>query len=151
ESERTNIYDLLQVPVSTPFGIIPLSEVADVEEAASPLSIQRSDQARVVAVSAQVANRVVGDVMNDIREQIARFDLPPGVEVAYGGDDELMRDTFDDLGFAFALSIVLVYAVLASQFESFIHPLSIMFSVPFAMIGVVWSLFLTGHTLSAPS
>ncbi len=151
EARRSNVGDLLQTPVSTPFGIIPLSEVADVRETASPLTIQRTDQVRVVAVYAHVADRVIGDVMNDIRAEIARMDLPPGVEVKYGGDDEFMRDAFGDLGFAFALAIVLVYAVLAAQFESFIQPLSIMFSVPFALIGVVWALLLSGHTLSAAS
>ena len=151
ESRRRNIADLLQVPISTPFGVIPLSEVADVEEAESPLSIQRTDQVRVVAVYAHVAGRVIGDVMDDIRREMARFDLPPGVEVQYGGDDEFMRDAFDDPGFALILSVILVYAVLAAQFESFIHPLAIMFSVPFALVGVVWSLYFTGHTLNAAS
>lgn len=151
KSRRENVADLLHVPISTPFGVIPLSEVAEIEEARSPLSIQRTDQVRVVAVYAHVANRVIGDVMNDIRAQMARFDLPGGIEVAYGGDDEFMRDAFDDLGFALVLAIILVYAVLAAQFESFIHPLSIMFSVPFALVGVVWSLYFSGYTLNAAS
>ena len=76
------------------------------------------------------------------------MDFPSGIEVFYGGEDELMEDAFGDLGLAFILSIVLVFAVLASQFESFAQPLVIVFSIPFALIGVVWGLFLTGNTFN---
>ncbi len=76
------------------------------------------------------------------------MDLPPEIEVFYGGQDELMTDAFSDLGIALALSIVLVFAVLASQFESWSQPFVIIFSIPFALIGVVWGLFLTGHSFN---
>lgn len=148
EPYRQNLSDLRNLPIGTPFGIVPLSEVAELVEARSPLSIDRVDQSRVVAVTAQLSGRALGSVMNDVRAAVAQMEFPPGVEVAYGGEDELMVEAFSDLGIAFVLSIVLVFAVLASQFESFTQPLVIIGSIPFALIGVVWGLYLTGHTFS---
>jgi len=151
EPYRQSVTDLRNIPIGTPFGIVPLSEVAELVEAQSPLSIERIDQTRVVAVNAQLSGRDLGSVMNDIRAAVAEMDLPPEIEVVYGGEDELMVEAFSDLGIAFVLSIILVFAVLASQFESFAQPFVIMFSIPFALIGVVWGLFLAGHTFSVVS
>lgn len=148
EPYRQNISDLRNIPIGTPFGIVPLAEVAELVEARSPLSIDRIDQARVVAVNAQLSGRDLGSVMEDIRAAIAQLDLPPGIEVVYGGEDELMSEAFSDLGIAFVLSIILVFAVLAAQFESFAQPFVIIFSIPFALIGVVWGLYLSGHRFS---
>lgn len=148
EGFRQNLDDVRIIPIGTPFGIVPLSEVAQLVEAQSPLAIDRTDQTRVVAVNAQLADRDLGSVMEDVRAAVEQMDLPAEIEVFYGGQDELMEDAFADLGLAFVLSIVLVFAVLASQFESIAQPLVIVFSIPFAIIGAVWGLYFTGHNMS---
>ena len=148
EAYRKSLEDMRNIPIGTPFGIVPLSEVAELAEGRAPLAIDRIDQTRVVAVNAQLAGRDLGSVMGDIRAAVDAMDLPPEIEVFYGGQDELMTDAFSDLGIALALSIVLVFAVLASQFESWSQPFVIIFSIPFALIGVVWGLFLTGHSFN---
>lgn len=148
ENYREKLDDVRIIPIGTAVGIVPLSEIAELVETQSPLAIDRTDQTRVVAVNAQLADRDLGSVMNDIRAAIAEMDLPREIEVFYGGQDELMEESFTDLGLAFILSIVLVFAVLASQFESFTQPLVIIFSIPFALIGALWGLYLTGHSFS---
>jgi len=102
-----------------------------------------------VTVGANVSGRALGDVTADVKAAIARIPIPEGVEIEYSGQVEQQRESFQDLALFLILSIFLVYMIMASQFESFIDPFVIMFSVPFAMVGVAWGLFLTGTPLSS--
>lgn len=148
QTDMNTIEDLNRIPLGTPFGMVPLAEVATLYEAISPISINRTDQTRVVAVTADLSGRDIGSVMGDIKPRIDQLMLPTGVDIEYAGEDEQINEAFGDLGLALILAIFLIYAVLASQFESLLQPFIIIFTVPFAFIGVIWGLFMFGYSLS---
>jgi len=154
EPYRTTDDALRQVLIPLPAGgTIPLDQVATVEDGTGPVKIIREDQKRLVSVVANLAGADLGTAMKGVRgavDPIARG-LPQGYSVVYAGQFEDMQDTFLQLIGALVLAILMVYMVMASQFESFSHPFTIMFTMPLAIIGVVWILLLTGTTLSVPS
>ncbi len=144
--------DLQWMPLVTPLGnTIPLGELARFELEQGPVAIGREDQARIVEVSMGVFGRDLGSVTDDVRATMGELNLPSGYSIEYGGQNQDMWEAFGDLFFAFGLAVVLVYMVMASQFESLVHPLTIMFSVPFALVGVIGSLIVTGRTVNIPS
>ncbi|MEA2064983.1 MAG: efflux RND transporter permease subunit [Patescibacteria group bacterium] len=149
---RDDIKHIENLTITTPFGSqIPLKQIAFISKGEGPIKISREDQLRVVAVTANVLNRDVGSVVNDIKIKLSDYNLPSGYFIEYGGSYKQMQDTFGTLGWALALGILLVYMVMASQFESLIHPFIVMFEIPLAFIGVGLALFITGQTLSLPS
>ncbi|MGE5507971.1 MAG: efflux RND transporter permease subunit [Chitinophagales bacterium] len=149
EASRKSPQDLSNVTINTPTGLaIPLSEVADIEPGMGPNVINRENQSRLVSVTAQIHNRFSGAVIRDVMASLKDFRLPEGYTLVYGGDQQQMQESFGQLGQAFLLAAVLVYIIMAAQFESFLHPFTIMFTMPMAFIGVAWTLFLTGKPLS---
>ncbi|MGI6317927.1 MAG: efflux RND transporter permease subunit [Dethiobacteria bacterium] len=145
--ELAEIENLL---VDSPLGLmVPLGEVAEIREVQAPTTIQRSDQVRVVSITAQLQGRDLAAVMGEVQQAVEEnVFLPQGYTVNYGGEFELMTESFADLFLALLMSIALVYMVLAAQFESLLHPLVIMFSIPVAAIGVIVALFITGTSFS---
>ncbi|MBR9978370.1 MAG: efflux RND transporter permease subunit [Bacteroidetes bacterium] len=149
ERFRNSISDLEDIALVNAAGrLVPLSEIGTVDEYWNPPSIERKRRERVVTVSAVPAGISLGDLAGSIRSIIDETDLPAGVTVNVGGAYEDMADSFTDLGLLLLLSLILVFLVMASQFESFVMPFVIMFSIPFAFTGVILALFLTGTTLS---
>jgi HAE1 family hydrophobic/amphiphilic exporter-1 len=147
--DRQDIPDLKKILIHTPLkSDIPLSEIASVTPAESLKEIQRRDQNRVAFIYANVTGRKFSESLEEVKEAIRPIQLPEGHFILISGEGEEMRDSFQKLMFALLLSVVLVYMLLASQFESLLHPFTIMFSVPLAIIGVMGALFLTGHSLS---
>lgn len=110
-------------------------------------TVERQDQARVVKVTGQIYGRDLASVTSDIRERLKKLPLPPGYSISYGGQNELMEESFGGLAQALTFSIVLVYLVMAAQFESFAQPLVLLTSVPLSFVGAVLSLVLTGRSL----
>ena len=152
EDFRSNIDDLKNIVLTTSGGQqVLLGNIAKVEKANVPVQIDRKYQQRIVDVTANVSGRDLGSVANDIRAQVDKLSIPAGFEVKLGGNVEQQQKTFRDLLLAFGLAILLVYVVMASQFQSLIDPFIIMFTVPLGIIGVFWTLFLTGTTLSVTS
>jgi multidrug efflux pump subunit AcrB len=152
EDYRSQIDDLKKIVLNTPDGKeVLLGNVATIERASAPVQIDRKYQQRQVDVTANVSGRDLGSVANDIRAQLDKLQLPPGFEVKLGGNVEQQQKTFRDLMLAFGLAILLVYVVMASQFQSLIDPFIIMFTVPLGIAGVFWMLFLAGTTLSVTS
>lgn len=145
---RQNVRDIQDIPIDTARGVVPLREIASVIEGASPIAIERNDRSRVVAVTGYVADRDLAAVMTDIQREIGELDIPPHIAVEYGGQDEQMVEAFGQLALAMLLGIVLVYMILASQFESLLQPLIIMITLPLAMIGVVAGLFIFNTTFN---
>nr|WP_312578460.1 efflux RND transporter permease subunit [Sedimentibacter sp.] len=145
--ESVSILDML--PISTPAGgSIPLSEVADIKVENGPISITRENQTRVITVSGSVSGRDVQSVSTDITKLLADYEMPNGYEYTFGGETEQIAETFGDLFLAIAMAILLVYMIIAAQFESLIQPLSVMFAVPLALSGGFIGLFVTGLPLS---
>ncbi|MBW6516754.1 MAG: efflux RND transporter permease subunit [Candidatus Cloacimonetes bacterium] len=155
EEYRRTEADILQLAITTPFGYnIPLHQIATIEYSEGPVKIDRENQTRKVTVSADITGtRNVGGVVTSIRNEIQDIidDLPAGYFVVFGGTYQDMQEAFKTLGLALALAIILVYLVMASQFESLRQPFVVMFTIPLAAIGVMYTLFLTGITLSVAS
>lgn len=147
---RETLSDLENLSIATPTGVqIPLSELGDVEIAEGPTTINRMDQERIVTVSSQLYQRDLASVQGDIEEKLNQeLVLPRGYSIEYGGESQQMVEAFGNLGYALILAVVLVYMVLAAQFESFLYPFIIMFSVPLLFIGAVFGLLVTGRTIS---
>ncbi|MFC4402892.1 efflux RND transporter permease subunit [Gracilibacillus xinjiangensis] len=150
EEERTTINDLENLMIQNQQGMqVPLLTIADFEQEQSAATITRNNQQRQVNITSEIVDRDLGSVSQDIEKVLASMQFPSD-EYTYsiGGQAEDMIEAFTDLGLALILSIFLVYAVMAVQFENFLHPLIIMFSMPATVIGVFGGLFLTGQPLS---
>ncbi len=149
--DRASIEDIRRTELPLPGGgRVRLDAIAQVVEGSGPVTITRKNQQRVVNVEFDATDaRPEGDVMADVRRRIeSEIVLPNGVSVEYGGMIEEQEKSEKALTMMILLGIVLVYMVMAAQFESLLHPLLIMFSVPFAFSGVVAVLHLTGTPLS---
>lgn len=146
---RQDLDDLKDLRILTSSGaLVPLREVADLNKKESPVVIGRENQTRVCYITAELHDRPLRSVMDDIQKQLDSFSLPQGYYISYGGELKEMTEAFGDLALALLLGILLVYMVMASQFESLFHPLVIMFTMPLAFIGVVWAFVFTGMTFS---
>jgi multidrug efflux pump subunit AcrB len=152
EDYRSHIDDLRNIVLTTTGGQqVLLGNVATIVKASSPVQIDRKQQQRIVDVTANVSGRDLGSVARDIRTKLAGLNMPQGFEIRLSGNVEQQEKTFRDLLLAFSLAILLVYVVMASQFQSLIDPFIIMFTVPLGIVGVFWMLFLTNTTLSVTS
>ncbi len=149
EDYRNSVSDIESILITNPMGQrVSLGEVGRVEEYWSPPNIERKSRERVVTVSAIPSGIALGDLAAEINAVIAETDIPPGVMVNVGGAYEDMVETFMDLGLLLLISIILVFLVMASQFESFVMPFVIMFSIPFSFTGVILALLITNTNLS---
>ena len=152
KGQRKSISEIGETPLTTLSGqIVKLRNVAFIKKIAGPVEIDRKNRARVTRVQAGVHGRVLGDVVHDIREKMVKLDLPPGVSIEWGGEVEEQRKAFRDLTLLLILGVTLVYMVMAGAFEDFIDPFIIMFSVPFAFIGVIWAFVFTATPLNLMS
>jgi HAE1 family hydrophobic/amphiphilic exporter-1 len=124
---------------------IRLNQVARIEVASGPSRIERMNRERFVSVNGVPVDRPLGDVVAEIESRLQGYKLPEGYRFQWGGAQEQVARNFADLYLAVGLAILLIYMVLAAQFESFVHPLTIMFSVPLSIVGVLLALFLTGR------
>ncbi|MEA1962379.1 MAG: efflux RND transporter permease subunit [Bacillota bacterium] len=145
--------DYLQnLTILTPHGaVLKLGQIATFEMAQGPVQITRVNQVRKAEINGYLLNRDLKSVMTDIQAKINEMNLPAGYVVEYGGENKEMMDSFSSLAIALLLAIILVYAVMAIQYESFFNPFVIMFSIPTALIGVVLGLLITGRSFSVPA
>lgn len=127
---------------------VTLASVASVELTTGPSEIHRIDQGRVAVISSNLASGDLGSAIAAVRAMLAEEPLPPGVTMLVGGQGEELDESVTSLVFAFALAVFLVYLVMASQFESLLHPFVIMFTIPLALVGAVLALWGTGSPLS---
>ena len=149
EEDRASLDDIRRLIVNPESSRpIPLSSVADVVIDVGPGEIRRVGQERVALVSANLGFGDLGTAGQEIEQFIADSQIPPGVEVRLSGQSEEMEMSFRSLLLALLLAVFLVYLIMASQFESLIHPLVIFFSIPLALVGAVLGLWVTGSTLS---
>ena len=143
---------LNNISVLSPLGVnVPLGEVVEIKLEEGPVNITRRNQTRYVTVSADLFGRDVGSVNSEIQEKLNELDLPYGYYTYIGGENEQIVESFESLAKALLLSILLIYMVMAAQFESLSQPFIIMFSVPLAFSGAAFGLFITGRTLNVAS
>ncbi len=149
DAQRREIVDVLDSSIPLVQGEqVRLDSFASIKEGLGPIKIERKNQERMVIVGASTYQRSLGEVMTDIERKIKKIVLPAGIAIQIGGIVKIQRESFRDMSILLALGALLVYMVMASQFESLSHPFVIMFSVPFAFVGVFFFLFLTGTTLN---
>ena len=148
--ERETLDDLKRMVVSPASYPVPvsLSSVASVEIVQGPAEIRRIDQERVAVVSANLQGRDLGGVVAEIDSALTSIAVPEGFSVNVGGQNEEMVKSFDSMKFALALAVFLVYLVMASQFESLLHPLVIMLTIPLGLVGSAAALMIAGTTVS---
>lgn len=150
--DRNSVSDISNINISSPLGPqIPLYQVAEIGYGKGPVEITREDQERKVTVKGNTFGRDMGSIVKDIKERVANISLPEGYFVKFGGRYQDMQEAFSSLSWALLIAIMLVYMIMAAQFESLLTPFVIMFTVPLAFIGVVFGLFAFGKTLSVPA
>lgn len=147
--ERDSITDLQELVINPGSNHpITLGSISDIVETVGPAQINRVNQQRVAVVSANIAIGDQSSAVVSATKLIEQLKLPFSVIATFGGQSEEMQQSFDSMIMALILAIFLVYLVMASQFESLLHPLLILFSVPLAAVGSVYGLFLTGTNIS---
>ncbi len=149
ENKIETINDILNLPLTTSRGFtVPLQAVADFSFERSPSEIKRLDQQRMVEITADVAGRPQRQVVQEVRETMENLHLPPDYYLGFGGQSRSIADSFKSLLMALVIAIFLVYVVMGAQFNSFIHPFTIAFTIPLAVIGVLLGLLVFGASLS---
>jgi len=147
--DRTKPEDLRDVLVTTASGEqISLANIATIEQGEGLTKIERKDQARYVTVSGDIAGRDLGSIVADAKKAIDKLPAPPGFSYKFAGAEKERKEAFRWLIIATALGMVLVYMVMASQFESYRDPFIIFLSVPFGIVGVVVALAITGFAMN---
>ena len=149
EENRNSISDVLDFSIPTPMGqTIKLSEICSVDEYWAPPKIVRKSRQRIVTVKVTPYETSLGELAQAINTQVLpQIDKPAGYSIRLAGSYEDQQESFGKLGMLGALILILVYIVMASQFESFSNPAIIMFTVPFALSGVILALWMTGVSL----
>ncbi|TCO79513.1 efflux RND transporter permease subunit [Marinisporobacter balticus] len=149
---KASIENMKQILIKSPTGVaVPIGQIATIEYGNSPTQIKRINQVRTVTVSSQLFGRDLKSVTDDIQKKIDEYQIPSGYRYNFTGEHEDMMEAFSSLAIALVLSIILVYMILASQFESLLHPFTVMLSVPFALSGGFIGLFITRRSLSVPA
>ena len=150
ENFRESIEDVENIVLYTAMGQpIKLKEVATISEEYSSPTIERENRQRIVTVKGSVgAGVALGDAVVEVNSVLADYEVPTGITLELGGSIEDQGEAFSDIGLLLVLIVVLVYIVMATQFESLLYPFIIMFTIPFAMSGVFIALWLTGTPLS---
>lgn len=149
-SGRERIEALLALPVRTDRdGLVEFRSLVDVEEGTGPVQIDRQNRQRQITVMANLEkSRPLASALGEVRRIEGEVGLPDGVSGAFTGAGDLMKESFESINFTLFLAVVLIYMVLAAQFESFVHPLTIMLSLPLSVGGAFGALALTGRTLN---
>ena len=148
--DRARTESVNDVLLSTPQGLVlPARNVLDLDPSTGPVQIQRKNQERITTVDAELdAGTSLGEAVNNVRARLPQIAVPQGFSVGFGAEVEQQNDAFSQLQVLLVLGVLLVYAVMASQYESFRDPFIVMFSVPVAVIGIVLALKLTSTTFS---
>jgi HAE1 family hydrophobic/amphiphilic exporter-1 len=127
---------------------IPLSAVADIRTAMGPAEIRRHNQARVAVISANLNYGDLSSAAEEVEAILAATPLPAGISAIVTGQSEEMSESFRSMLLTLAMAVFLVYLVMASQFESLLHPFVILFTIPLALVGAVLALYVTGTTVN---
>ncbi len=151
KTDRDDSDSIANLTLPTPKGAVKLSDIATFTRAEGPQVIERENRSRQIQIWAAPMDRPLGAIVADIQPRIAALKLPPGTTFLYDGQIKMMNETNGNMLIALVLGIVFIYIILASQFESFIHPLTIMVTLPLALVGAILGLFLTKTTIAMGS
>ena len=152
ERDRINVDDVKRMLIPTSAGMVPVSSIASIDKTFGPTVIDRKDDSRITTVTASGYGRPMNQIMEDVQSAInSKVFMPSGFSINYSGDYEDMQEAFGQLLQAVILALVLVYAVMATQFESYIAPFVIALAIPFGFAGSILLLLITGQNLSVYS
>ena len=152
EADRLRVEDVLDMTVTTPAGkAVVLKNVVQMSRRTGPVTIERKDQERVVTINANFTGRDLGSIVADVRERLKQVPVPKDFTILFGGEYEEQQKAFRELLIGLALAVALVYMVMASQFESYLDPFLVMFSMPLGIMGVLLMMVLTRTTLNVQS
>lgn len=151
--DRLSPQDVDNISVRAADGtVVPVSSLITAETGRGPTDIRRIDSQRVTHINANLTSgTALGDVVERIQQELSGFSLPDGFSIVYGGEYEEQQRAQQDFIMAIVMAVLLIYMVMAAQFERFLDPLIVMFSVPLALIGVIPALLLTGTSLNMQS
>ena len=149
-NDRNRPEAVLEVPVRNRDGsLVELRNLVDVDTGTGPVQIDREGRSRKLTVYANLdKGKALNRAMEDVEKIAADVGLPKGTETKFSGDAENMAESFANILFSLGLAVILIYMVLAAQFESLVHPFTIMLSLPLSIVGALGLLFLTGRTLN---
>lgn len=148
-SDRTRREAAYALPVRGRNGLVELRNLVDVKEGTGPVRIDRQDRQRQITIMANLEeSKPLGAAITDVERIAQQADLPPDVTTAFTGFADLMAESFASINFSLMLAILLIYMILAAQFESFVHPFTVMLSLPLSVGGALGALALTGRTLN---
>ncbi|MGE4284387.1 MAG: efflux RND transporter permease subunit [Clostridia bacterium] len=149
KEKRKDFEQLKNIKIVTASGIeVSLTDIADIVIEEGPVAIGRENQQRYVSVTSDIFGRDLGGVSKDIQNKLSGLSLPSEYVITTGGEQQDMMESFASLAQALLLAVLLVYMVMAAQFESLLHPFTIMFSIPLAYTGSLLGLLITGRSLS---
>ena len=152
DAEKMDIREILDMTlVGTGGAPVVLRNVVSIQQKTGPVRIERKDQERIITVSVNISGRDMGSILSDIRSRLGSVAVPRNFTIAFGGDYEEQQKAFRELLLSLILALLLVYMVMASLYESIRYPIVVMFSVPFAAIGVILMLFITNTTFNVQS
>lgn len=151
KEDRARVSQLGALPIITPRGLVPLASIAELGLREGPGSIDREGQERVLQVQGGLGDRPIAEVTADLGAAIATIEHPSSFSIVLSGEGREQREVFAGLGIGALLAVMLVFAVMAVQFESVRFPLLVMLAVPFGAIGVVLTLLATGTTFNLNS
>ncbi len=152
QADRAKMEDVLQMTMWTPKGPVALGDLASVEHGEGPSVIEREDRERQIVIWASTKGRSLGEIVPEMKAAFAKIQMPPGGSYHMDGQVRQMEESNSAMGVAMLLALVFIYIVLASQFESFIHPVTIMVTtLPLAAVGAIVGVFLSGTTLAMSS
>ncbi len=151
EEQRDELIEILGTVINSPVGPVPIRNLVNVRTTTGPVAIERKNNERIVKITARTSGISPGEAAQRIARAVHTIPVPPGFTLKLSGSYEEMVNTFKDFALVIAIAIILVFVVMASQFESLRDPFIIMFTMPFAVIGVIWGLFLTRTTISVIS
>ncbi|MCD8157488.1 MAG: efflux RND transporter permease subunit [Clostridiales bacterium] len=144
------VKDLYSMTITTSSGVeIPLSEVADIVQTETPQTISREDQVTYISITGEIDGQDTSSTQALIEDKLSEYVFPDGYSYFFGGMGEMMAETFNAMYIIIAVAILLVFIVMASQFESLVQPFIIMFSMPLAISGGLFGVFITGQSLTA--
>ena len=132
-------------------NLIPLRELIYLDEGRGPSEIRRENQKRVILIQGNLVGKKLSDVVPEITKKVKDIILPENYRFEVGGEEEEVKESFRSLRFAFLLAALLVFMILASQFESLIHPFIIILTIPMGLMGVIWALLLTNQSINVIS
>ncbi len=149
QNSRSGIESIDNIMITTLLGTqVRLSDVAEIQQGYGPMEIRRESQQRYVTVSAELSGVSLGGAAEEVNKALESVDVPEGIDIKLAGQLTSQDESFGDLKLVLLIGVLLVYMVMAAQFESFRHPFIIMLAVPFTVVGIVVAFLITGTTLS---